>query len=415
MADSNLHAPLPPSGAHCWLHCTASVEAQKGFPNRSSVEADEGTAMHEVRARCLKLGMNPMDFEGWMFFGGTRRATLANAKRLRALEPGIDRIRDLCGDDIGVKAPAGEPRYLAIEETLRYEDRTLADVHGTLDFGAFLPGPAQIADAGEVVIDDLKFGAGTPVYAENHEQQLIYADLFLDRLTKAERKRVQHIRIIIDQPRIADAGGEWVIEPDYLARWRDTVLHPAVAEIKSGKTKYAPGLKTCLWCRAKPACAAWQDFNIKTLGITFNDERDGANFNVAGIQEMSIERRAYLALHYDMLKRFLDVVEESVLQDALTGRPVPLMKAILGKQGNRQWTSEEAALDALEPLLGERATETKTISPTTAGELLPRKVMEGLTSLIKREPAKPKLVPLGNPKPAYVPVQMDDERGTANV
>lgn len=403
MSDDD-HAPLAPSAAHRWLHCHASIEAEKGFPDRSSREADEGSAMHEVRARCLKLGRDPMNYEGWVFFGGTRRATLANAARLRKLEPGIDRIRELCGDE---PMAVSDPRYVAIEETLRFEDRALADVYGTLDFGS--------SSTVGVVISDLKFGAGTPVYAENNEQQLIYADLFLDRLTKAERKRIDRIRIVIDQPRIAGAGGEWVIEPDYLVRWRDEVLHPAVAAVQSrGPKKYAPGIKTCQWCKAKRACVAYQDFNLETLGVKFEDERDGKTFDIDGIAEMSIERRAYLAKHKGMLEKFLDVVAESVLEDCLSGAPVPLMKSILGNQGDRVWIDETAARKALEPHLGEKATVTKTISPTVAADLLPRKVMEGFKDLIKRNPAKPKLTTLDDKKPAYVPVKMDDERVSDN-
>ena len=403
MSDDD-HAPLAPSAAHRWLHCHASIEAEKGFPDRSSREADEGSAMHEVRARCLKLGRDPMNYEGWVFFGGTRRATLANAARLRKLEPGIDRIRELCGDE---PMAVSDPRYVAIEETLRFEDRALADVYGTLDFGS--------SSTVGVVISDLKFGAGTPVYAENNEQQLIYADLFLDRLTKAERKRIDRIRIVIDQPRIAGAGGEWVIEPDYLVRWRDEVLHPAVAAVQSrGPKKYAPGIKTCQWCKAKRACVAYQDFNLETLGVKFEDERDGKTFDIDGIAEMSIERRAYLAKHKGMLEKFLDGVAESVLEDCLSGAPVPLMKSILGNQGDRVWIDETAARKALEPHLGEKATVTKTISPTVAADLLPRKVMEGFKDLIKRNPAKPKLTTLDDKKPAYVPVKMDDERVSDN-
>lgn len=366
--------------------------------------------MHEVRARCLRNGENPVDYLGWIFFGGTRRATLADRKRLDFLGAGIDRIRELCGDDLHLTKLL-EPRHLLIEERTAFEDPALAEVYGTLDFGMYL---RQSVSHFAVVISDLKFGAGVPVYAQDNEQQLIYALLFLDSLTNAERKRLGEIRIIIDQPRIADAGGEWIVKPDQLYRWRDDVLHPAVEATKSRTPKYAPGPKTCFWCKAKRGCAAYQDFNIKTLGISFDDERDGTNFNVAGVEMLSPERRAYLARHADMLKKFLEVVCESVLNDALAGRPTSGMKAILGRQGNREWVNEELAAAELTKLLGDKARETKVISPTVAAELLPRKVMEGLKDLIQREPAKPKLVTADNPKPAIIPVKMEDERKNDN-
>ena len=406
MGESSEHAPLPPSGAHRWLYCHASVTAERGFPDKSSPQADEGSAMHEVRARCLRNGENPMDYLGWIFFGGTRRATLANHKRLTYLDAGIDRIRELCGDDIHL-LKLTEPRHFFVETHLVFEDRALADVHGTLDFGAYTPAPFNMA---EVVISDLKFGTGVPVYAKDNEQQLIYAGLFLDQLTRAERKRVDTVTIIIDQPRMSDAGGEWVVTPAQIERWFDEVVYPAVEAVKGRNPKYAPGLKTCFWCKAKRGCAAYQDFNIKTLGITFDDERDGATFKVDGIAELSAERRAYLTLHADMLKKFLDTVSESVLQDALDGRPVVGLKAVLGNQGARQWVNPDLAAAELVKLLGDKAHETKVISPTVAEELLPRKVMEGLQDLIKREPSKPKLVSADSKKPAITPIKMEDER-----
>ena len=366
--------------------------------------------MHEVRARCLREGWLPIDFLGWVFFGGTRRGTLADRKRLTYLDHGIDRLRDLCGDDLHL-IKLEEPRHLLVEEKLHFEDLALADVHGTLDFGAYIRAPFNMA---EVVISDLKFGAGVPVFAENNEQQLIYAALFLDQLTRSERKKIDTITIIIDQPRITDAGGEWVVSAAQIERWVDEKLYPAVEAVKSRNRRYAPGKKTCFWCKAKRACEAYQDFNLKTLGVTFDDERDGSNFAVSGISELSAERRAYLAQHADMLKKFLDLVEESVLADAIAGLPTPGVKAISGRQGNRAWVNEDLALKALVPLLAERATETKTISPSVAADLLPNKVFEGLADLIKREPAKPKLVSADHPKPAIKPIQMEDERNSAH-
>lgn len=368
--------------------------------------------MHEVRARCLREGRDPLDYLGWVFFGGTRRAFLASRERLEHLVEGIDRLRDLCARDAGLSQSYGdielmrkaEPRHVLVEEKMRFEDRALADVFGTLDFGAYLPWLS------EVVISDLKFGQGVPVYAEHNEQQLIYAALFLDSLTSAERRKIKEIRIIIDQPRISDAGGEWVISIEHLGRWVDEVLYPAVEATKSRNPKYNPGKKQCFWCKARPACAAYTDFNIKTLGVSFDDERDGQTFATAGIEKLSVERRAYLAQHQEMLEKFLALVHESVLADALAGRPTPGMKAVLGNQGKRTWADEDAAEEELVKLLEGDCYETKLISPTTAEDRLPREKMARLKMHIHREPAKPKLVSADNKKPAIKPIEMTDER-----
>lgn len=42
------HALLGASSSKQWLHCTPSARLQEGFPNESSVYAEEGTFAHEV-------------------------------------------------------------------------------------------------------------------------------------------------------------------------------------------------------------------------------------------------------------------------------------------------------------------------------------------------------------------------------
>ena len=373
--------------------------------------------MHEVRALCLKEGRDPFDFLGWPFIVGDekRRVFIATQKRLNALVEGLERIYDICSRDAGLAQGYGdltiwrevEPRYVAIEESLKFEYPALADVYGTLDLGVYLPWKRKI------VLSDLKFGQGQPVYAENNEQQLIYAALFLDSLTKKERKDVDDVHIIIDQPRIADAGGEWIVTTDYLDRWIAETLLPAVEATKVRNPKYNPGRKQCYWCKAARAnaCEAYADFNIKNLGITFDDERDTAALAPTGLERLSAERRAHLALHRQMIEKFLEAVCAEVLADAIAGRPTPGLKAGLGNRGKRAWTDEDAAEDALVPLLGDKALETKLISPTAAAEMLPRKTWEPIAkALVKQGDAKPTLVPAESPKRAVKQIEMTDER-----
>ena len=44
----DVHALLSASSSKQWLHCPPSVRLQEGFPNESSVYAQEGTFAHEV-------------------------------------------------------------------------------------------------------------------------------------------------------------------------------------------------------------------------------------------------------------------------------------------------------------------------------------------------------------------------------
>ena len=396
------HAPLAPSAAHRWLRCPASVSAERGFPDKSSPEADEGSALHEVRARCLRLGHEPFDYIGDLFLGGTRRLTECTQELLSHLYPGIERIDDLCGDLDALRSQ--DERYVMVEVRLRYEDRALKDVYGTLDFGAYL--------RSSVVISDLKFGKGVPVFATNNEQQLIYAGLYLDALTRAERRRIKDIRIVIDQPRIHDAGGEWLIEPSHLERWMDEVLYPGVEAVNSRNPKYDASPKACFWCKAKPTCAAFQDHNINTLGISFDDERDKEYLGQAGLRKMSPEMRSYIVLHKKMIEDFVQMCHDSALEDALAGRPTPLLKVVDGRQGKRKWRNDSDAEDVLKNLLGEKAYARSVISPTTAEKLLPRKAWGAIQERhVERAPIVKKLVPKSDERESVVKqIEFSDER-----
>jgi len=44
----DVHALLSASSSKQWLHCPPSVRLQEGFPNESSVYAEEGTFCHSV-------------------------------------------------------------------------------------------------------------------------------------------------------------------------------------------------------------------------------------------------------------------------------------------------------------------------------------------------------------------------------
>jgi hypothetical protein len=47
------HAKLSASGSHRWMACPGSIKAEDGYPETSSVFAEEGTRAHELADRCL--------------------------------------------------------------------------------------------------------------------------------------------------------------------------------------------------------------------------------------------------------------------------------------------------------------------------------------------------------------------------
>ncbi len=61
---SHGHARLGPSGAKKWMACPGSIVLEAAFPNTSSKYADEGTACHDIAARCLIGNLRASSFVG---------------------------------------------------------------------------------------------------------------------------------------------------------------------------------------------------------------------------------------------------------------------------------------------------------------------------------------------------------------
>ncbi len=58
------HAELAPSSAERWTSCTASINAQRGLPNKSTVASREGTCGHLIAEECLTTGADPSAYIG---------------------------------------------------------------------------------------------------------------------------------------------------------------------------------------------------------------------------------------------------------------------------------------------------------------------------------------------------------------
>ena len=352
--------------------------------------------MHEYRAEALKDALDPASF-----IGDLRRINGGKLLRITeelalALVEGIERIYDLTGGEKFSRAD-----YAIVEEKLFFHSRELMDCYGTVDFGAVVDD--------EVISDDLKFGAGVPVYPQHNSQQMIYALLMLDNLDDALYRRVKRVRIIIDQPRIERAGGEWVTTVASLLRWRDETLLPGVEMTQARKPKFNPGPEQCFWCKARKVCDARAEFVGEALGLVFEDETDARSLKTA--QPLSAARKSYLLDHRSMIETFLKDVHATVADDAAKGRPTPGRKLIETATGHRKWLDASAAEEALMKLLGPKATTTEVMSPALAEKRLPRSKHKELTALIKHPPKVPKLVPVDDEREALEPAtKFQDER-----
>ncbi len=370
------HAKLAPSGASTWMNCPASVRASQGVPDEESEWAYEGTVMHEVRAWALLEGASPLERVGDLMRVGAGRLLSISQARASALAPGIEWLRDLFGG-----ADLARARYRHIEGKMFFDWNDLANVYGTVDF-------AGLRDDGVLVLSDLKFGMGVPVWPTRNKQQMIYALLTLHNMPSGDRKRVTKVVIHIDQPRIAGAGGLWETTPDDLFRWLDRALLPAVEATEQRNPTFRPSAEACRWCKARARCperAAWVQENAKFAAMMRRDPR-----------------RASGALSTEALVAFVDAEQEIkealaearafLIEDYHAGRKVPGKKVVLAQDGHRAWIDKENAERVLTTLLDERAFTRALISPAEAEKRLPRQHHAMLADICAKPPPAPKLV-----------------------
>lgn len=408
----SVHAQLSPSSAARWMACPGSVALSLDIPNTSSVYADEGTAAHELAARCLlnRSSFHIADCEGLVIPVGDHDITVDN-DMIEYIGGYVQRIRDLT-DSLG-----GE---LLVEQRLDISHITgEKDAAGTSD--------AVILLDDEIIIVDLKYGQGVQVEADGNPQLMIYALAALERydvLGTTER-----VRMIIDQPRKQHLS-EATITVQELRRFGEQVRKAAErcdAAIQfAGQwgelhDKYlAPGEKQCRFCPAKATCPKLRDEVLDTVfaqqpatveEFSNLDEKDTlteakevqAAGNLPDLEAWLGVAMSKVALVEDWCKAIRAEVESRLL----SGTAIPGYKLVQGRKGARAWTNAdeaEAMLKAMR-LKVEEMYDLKLISPTSAEKLAkagtvgPRQWPK-LQQLIAQTEGKPSVAPLSDKRPA---------------
>ena len=384
------HAELSPSSAERWSVCTASVDAQRGLGDTSGDAARWGTAAHLVASEALESGKNAHDYVGRTI--------------IFAVDYEGDRVEDFISN-------IGESRLL--ELTIQYEfliDEEMADcAHAYVEFvrdmvkttGAQLmveqrvgiehitaeKGARGSADAilltdDEITIIDLKGGMGKvlayktlsiarkdpitgidmPAVYEPNKQLAMYAGgaLHEHRLMR-DFKRVT---MIIVQPRLNHVS-QYTMSIDALDEFLSGLS--AAAERTRTDPVFVPSFETCHFCKAKGRCNAQTDTVLSIALEGFEDVNEAAP-KVAHINQLG---SLYAML--PMIKEWCDTIAERTHSELVQGHPVMrddglTYKLVAGRLGNRQWSDEVEAEEALKKmrLKPEQMYVSKLIGPAAA-------------------------------------------------
>jgi hypothetical protein len=436
------HAVLGPSGWSTWGACPGSIALSEGIANTSSTYAKEGTAAHALAESCLQSGLNAEDFIGQHFEveGETFTVDMEMADAVNTHIAWVQQYIDPSRGDV-----------LLLEQSVPIGQLTgETDAEGTSDV-------VGICDGGKtLVVIDLKYGKGVQVYAgerckECHgngysggivpkEPELCDAcevchgsgcdtpngQLAMYGLGTLEKlnlvyDEIERVKLVISQPRL-----DWIDEHELsvealLAFGEEVTL--AAGRVALNQQRYVmgddielnPGEKQCKFCKAKAICPALKEAVSRSLSIVSNAS-DIAEFNdltlpkqAASVEinpEVPGEKLAEVMRAAPLIETMITAVRAEVERRLFAGQPVPGFKLVQGKKGNRQWTDEEAAAEALTKpgrLKASEAYKKTPISPTQAEKKLKGrpKVWGQIAPLITQSPGKPSVAPESDPRPVY--------------
>lgn len=428
------HALFAPSASGRWIPCPGSMTfpENRATDGESSTYADEGTAAHELAARCLKSGK---DASVWL-----HTVIAVNGRDYEVTEDFADAVQVYL-DDVRARAAGGQ---LLVEQRVDLSEWLGPDQGGTSD--AVIAMPIEY----RVTIEDLKFGRGEKVYAwsmateasrftldmmqpaseeapgqpvavkvEPNFQLMLYGLGSLP-LVELLMDRIDWVTLVIAQPRI-DSIQELTVSMADMLRFAEFV-RTAIDDCNQAMTLkpnsadhmfyLKAGEKQCRWCRAKAYCKKLETHVAEEVRMEFEEVAgDGLPARPAVPEDSEALGRAYNAL--PLIQVWMSAVAERVNQ--LVGEGVSVIgpdgkpyKFVEGKAGNRTWRNAKDAEAALVGQLPEDKAYSprKIITPSQAAKLLDRKATKQawkdmFEPLIFRPQGKPVLTLGSDSRPPY--------------
>jgi len=401
--DTTSHSLFSASGSTRWLNCPGSLAVSQGIPSRSGMAAKRGTAAHAVAARILE-GDDTTD----AFTEALGQVEAADGQRIEIdeelagqIEQYVEYVRGIAGQRmVEVKSMYGP--------AIGLEDKT---AWGTADAVIIQPDDT-------IHVVDLKTGRGY-VQAPGNTQLLLYAAGVIHSL-QAVGTEPSRIVLHIVQPAVHAQPSTWELTPEEFAEEVGKLKASAQKAMQAFKSfpgreagdvmlkpwaaKFiTPQEDACRWCPAAAGCKALADVVPSDLGTEYVPLLATVGLNAA-------------MARIPLIEIYVKAVQEEAYRRASLGEPGLAFKLVLGREGNRKFGEEQEALDGLrnlgvddEILLSTPSLRSPAQIEKDLKKAKRKDVIEAMTHWIVRAPAKPTLVPVGDPREPWTENNVKDE------
>lgn len=438
------HSLFSASGAAAWSRCPGKIAMEQGRRTSSSY-ADEGTAAHTLAEWVMNDRIAGKDRSASAFIGReiAVKGSLSGPVRKFTVDSEMAEHVDTFVDNFYAATQAG--RVLRFCDTrVHYHEHLgvrMGEAFGTGDAIAILFDQPEldwwgkVLPAGDVlVIDDLKYGMGVMVDAEDNEQLRLYAlGCLYEYHLLGDFKRVH---LIIDQPR-KDHFSEDHLSVEELVAWAKelklavpkvqaamalagTVPLPKVAETLDLAGYLCAGEKQCKFCDGKGngPRGVCPSLDRETRNAVSGGKATAEDFDLivdgpAEIKAYGDNFMPYAASALELVDLWSKGVRAEIdRRILLEGRKVDGFKVVAGKKGDRKFEDPgmaEAILKAGRvPPDAMYSVKLKTPTQLEKG-LKAQPIWLKVAPLITQADGKPAVVPVSDKRPAIQHVAALDD------
>lgn len=396
------------------MRCAGALAASQaqGSSDSSSEFAREGTAAHELAERALQYSegdsVNPVrKAEFW----------IGETISVPYTEKGEKKVQSFVVDQ-----EMADYVQVFVDQVLRQPGEVLAEQKFDLSevYGVeeqFGTGDAVVLnyEAEHLFVDDLKFGRGVQVYAEDNEQLYSYAGGALKEYDFLADWKT--ITVAIDQPRLHHYDEHTLTREELEAWMADAKSKAEVAVSLIGEPMdviekhMTPGEKQCQWCPLKGTCgplATWAHEQTYADFVTLDAEPEQVREPV-GLNDATL---AKIWARRNTISGWLTEIQAETKRRLEAGIELPGLKLVQGRKGARSWVDAEEAETALKKARLKQAEmySMKVISPTQAEKVLKKdkpRVWKRVKALVTQKEGAPAVAPESDSRPALKVAEAD--------